>query len=47
MDTDIIAGINADIETILVLSGVTTRKDLHNFAHRPNYILDNIGDILR
>ncbi|MDX2455502.1 HAD-IIA family hydrolase [Desulfosarcina sp.] len=46
MDTDIIAGIEADIETVLVLSGVTAKEDLHKFAYRPNYILTGVGDIL-
>ncbi len=46
MDTDIIAGINADIETILVLTGVTTKNDLQNFAYHPSHILDNVGDIV-
>jgi NagD protein len=39
MDTDIIAGIESEIETVLVLSGVTSREDLHRFAYRPRYIL--------
>jgi NagD protein len=45
MDTDIIAGINADIDTVLVLSGVTTREDLKKFAYHPKYILKGVGDI--
>lgn len=46
MDTDIIAGIEADIETVLVLSGVTAKADLQQFAYRPHYILTGVGDIL-
>ena len=46
MDTDIIAGIEADIETVLVLSGVTAKEDLQKFAYRPHYILTGVGDIL-
>ncbi len=46
MDTDIIAGIEADIETVLVLSGVTAKDDLQKFAYRPHYILTGVGDIL-
>jgi NagD protein len=45
MDTDIIAGIESEIETVLVLSGVTAREDLRKFAYRPTYILEGIGDI--
>ncbi len=46
MDTDIIAGIEAEIETVLVLSGVTAREDLSRFAYTPHYILEGIGVIL-
>jgi NagD protein len=46
MDTDILAGIEAEIETVLVLSGVTTREDLQKFAYRPNLVIEGIGDIL-
>ena len=46
MDTDIIAGIESEIDTILVLSGVTTRDEVSNFPYKPNYILDGVGDIL-
>ena len=45
MDTDIIAGIETDIDTVLVLSGVTTMDDLDKFAYRPKYILNNVGEI--
>jgi NagD protein len=45
MDTDIIAGINSDIDTVLVLSGVTSREDLQRFAYHPRYILDGVIDI--
>ena len=46
MDTDIIAGIESNVDTILVLSGVTAREDIGNFPYRPKYIFDGIGDIL-
>ncbi len=46
MDTDIIAGIEAGIETVLVLSCVTAKEDLQKFAYRPHYILTGVGDIL-
>lgn len=46
MDTDIIAGIESEITTVLVLSGVTSREDLKRFAYRPRYILDGVGAIV-
>ena len=45
MDTDIIAGIETDIDTVLVLSGVTSMEDLDKFAYRPKYILPYVGKI--
>lgn len=47
MDTDIIAGIESEIETILVLSGVTAPEDIKNFPYKPDYVFDGIGDILK
>ena len=45
MDTDIIAGVESEIATVLVLSGVTTREAVQSFAYRPDIILDGVGDI--
>ena len=45
MDTDIVAGIEAQMDTVLVLSGVTSREDLHKYPYRPTYVLDGVGDI--
>jgi NagD protein len=47
MDTDIIAGIESNIDTVLVLSGVTALEDIDNFPYRPKYVLNGIGDIVR
>jgi NagD protein len=46
MDTDIIAGIESEIETVLVLSGVTTESEMRRFAYRPHHVLRNVGEIL-
>jgi len=45
MDTDIIAGIESGMETILVLSGVTRREDVERFPYRPSRIVDSVEDI--
>ena len=47
MDTDIIAGIESNVDTVLVLSGVTAREDIDNFPYRPKYVLNVVGDILK
>jgi len=46
MDTDIIAGIESEIDTVLVLSGVTSEADLKQFAYQPHYILNGIGELV-
>lgn len=45
MDTDIVAGIESGLDTVLVLSGVTTREECFKFPYRPRLILDGVGDI--
>lgn len=46
MDTDIISGIESEIDTVLVLSGVSNEATPFEFAYRPKYILQGVGDIL-
>jgi NagD protein len=45
MDTDIIAGIESGLDSILVLPGVTTRESMEQYPYRPRLILDCVGDI--
>ena len=45
MDTDIIAGIETEIDTVLVLSGVTSMADLEKFPYRPKYIMKDVGEL--
>lgn len=45
MDTDIVAGIETGLETVLVLSGVTDRADIRKFPYRPGIVLNGVGDI--
>ena len=46
MDTDIIAGIESNVDTVLVLSGVTSMNDIDLYPYRPKYILNGVGDIV-
>lgn len=39
MDTDIIAGVQSGLVTVLVLSGVSREEDLVRFAYRPDHIV--------
>lgn len=45
MDTDIVSGIESGIDTVLVLSGVTDRENMKQFAYRPHYILNGVGEL--
>lgn len=45
MDTDILGGIESGMDTVLVLSGVSTPWTIQQFAYRPKYILEGVGDI--
>lgn len=45
MDTDIIAGIESEMDTALVLSGVTDAEGVSKFPYRPTYILRDVGEI--
>lgn len=47
MDTDIVAGIESEIDSVLVLSGVTDMHVVRKFPYRPTYILNNVGEIAK
>ncbi len=47
MDTDIIAGIESNVDTVLVLSGVTSMEEIDKFPYRPKYILNGVGDLVK
>ncbi|CAM3295465.1 N-acetylglucosamine-6-phosphate deacetylase [Stackebrandtia soli] len=46
MDTDVVAGMEAGLETILVLSGVTSSDQVERFPFQPNRIADSIADLI-
>jgi NagD protein len=45
MDTDIVAGIESGMDTILVLTGVTQREDVNRYPYLPGKILSSVADI--
>jgi len=45
MDTDIIAGVESGLDTILVLTGVTNRKEVERYPYRPTWIVNSIADV--
>ena len=46
MNTDIVAGIEAGLSTILVLSGVTAIEDVDRFPYRPGRIVGSVADLI-
>jgi NagD protein len=46
MDTDMIAGLEAGLRTILVLTGSTRREQVERFPYRPSEIVDSIADVV-
>ncbi len=46
MDTDIVAGLEAGLETILVLTGVTARDQIERFPYRPSRVVESVADVL-
>ena len=45
MDTDIVAGIESGLDTVLVLSGVTTPGEIEQYPYRPRLVLEGVGEI--
>jgi len=45
MDTDIVAGVESGMETILVLSGVTRREDVARYPYQPTRIMESVAEI--
>jgi NagD protein len=46
MDTDVVAGIEAGLHTILVLTGISDEKEIARYPFRPSEILGGVVDLL-
>ena len=46
MDTDVVAGLEAGMHTILVLTGLTTRDEVDGYPYRPSRIVESVADLL-
>lgn len=46
MDTDVVAGIEAGLQTYLVLTGSTSADEVDSFPFRPSHIRDSIADLI-
>ncbi|MGD8996933.1 MAG: HAD-IIA family hydrolase [Anaerolineae bacterium] len=45
MDTDIVAGVESGMETILVLSGVTAREEVDQYPYQPTCVFQSVAEI--
>ena len=46
VDTDVVSGLEAGMETILVLTGITTREDAEIYPYRASRVVDSIADLI-
>lgn len=46
METDIMAGIQAGMRTILVLTGVSQTADIPRYAYRPHHVVKDVSEVL-
>lgn len=47
LETDILGGKNADLTTILVLTGISMREELDVSPYQPDLVFEDIGHLLR
>jgi NagD protein len=46
MDTDVVAGIEAGLHTVLVLTGISDQSEIEKYPFRPNEILNSVADLV-
>ena len=46
MDTDVVAGMEAGLDTILVLTGSTSEAEIEKYPFRPGRVLPSIADVV-
>jgi NagD protein len=46
MDTDVVSGLEAGLQTCLVLTGSTRREQVERFPYRPTQVFDSIADLV-
>ncbi len=46
MDTDVVAGIEAGLHTVLVLTGIADQAEIEKYPFRPNEILNSVADLV-
>ena len=46
MDTDVVAGIEAGLHTILVLTGISDQTEIDRYPFRPSEIVNSVADLI-
>jgi NagD protein len=46
MDTDVLAGLEAGMYTVLVLTGLTTREEVERYPYRPSQVVESLEDLV-
>jgi NagD protein len=46
MDTDVLCGLEAGLQTFLVLTGVTKADEVERYAYLPSTVVDSIADLI-
>lgn len=46
MDTDVIAGLEAGLATILVMTGISTAASIEQFPYRPSLVIESVADLI-
>ncbi|MFF5030769.1 HAD-IIA family hydrolase [Nocardia salmonicida] len=46
MDTDVIAGLEAGMRTVLVTSGISTKASVEAYPFRPTMVVDSVADLI-
>jgi NagD protein len=46
MDTDVLSGLEAGLQTILVLTGISTAESVERFPYRPSLVLDSVAALV-
>jgi NagD protein len=46
MDTDVLCGLEAGLETILVLTGISSRDEVARYPYRPSRIVASVADLI-
>jgi NagD protein len=46
MDTDVLCGLEAGLETILVLSGISNQAEIDRYPYRPSRVVNSVADLI-